>query len=669
MAYDPKNLSLIVAGGVAGGGIKFYSYKTTVDNLAAVLAAGYFARAEDAGLKEQDIIFVVLSDDSILTLTVTGFTAAGAAIVEETIEDGLDGLFSNAYVAKTTTASIVNADKGKTISLGGNACYTLTYGAASTYDVNFGNIVVNADTGRAKFISLNGVVHKLWPGQHATVINVGNVWKIEKPERWRLKQETVFYVDSVNGSDDNDGLAPGAGGAWEHELSFYTHIVENIDIGGDFHCILQLADGTYTQGLHLASVLIGRDGGENFVVRGENATGTIIRPASGSAIGIFTGQSVRLRNLRLEAPGGDCLATAQAASIMYIGANVVFGDCAGNHMNATDGQILIDTNYTIDGDAAVGHYSAGAKGLITGTNRTVTVAQDITIGLGFAVATLNGVVNITGFTYSLGAFTVTGPRFLITLGGVVNAGTIDVNYFPGTTAGSNTGGQYSNGFGTLVWPNSQTFAATNGFPATFQFTDDGATGPQTTSIHTSASPAAADVIFGHLMQGKDSSGATLTYASYRARIVDPTNTTEAGAFDISTTIAGTLAVRASFGHGMYMAGATGGDKGAGTINAVAVYDDNVLLTDLVLDMKVDGSFDVVRYASHPIAGEVAAWWFDLDAYAAYWQDHRSLPGMRSWADEADKPSSGEMITRLTAVVENQAVLIEVLNQRLKALEA
>lgn len=671
MAYDPKNLSLIVAGGVAGGGIKFYSYKTTADNLATVLGAGYFARAEEAGLKEQDIIFVVLSDDSIVTLTVTGFTAAGAAVVEETIEDGLDGLFSNNYVAKTTTATIVNNDKGKTISLGGNACYTLTFAAASTYDNNFGVIVINADTGRAKFIDLNGAIHKLWPGQRATILNVNDVWKIDKPARWKLTAETVFYADSTVGvNTTNDGLAPGAGGAWAGAMNLYTHIVENVDVGGDFNFILELADGVHTQAMHLATQVIGRDGGENFVLRGENPTGTIIRPAAGDAVGIFTGQSVFLRNLRLEAPAGNGIISAQGANILYIGENIVFGDCSGNHIIMNDGSLLVgSTGYDIDGSSGAYHMFAGARSLISGRNFTVDVLKDVAFPLGFVGAGVNGAIELIGITYSLGAFTVTGPRFAIASGGVVQAGTSDVNYFPGTTAGTNTGGMYGNSPGSLTFPKGVVFASDNGFPVTYEYTSDGGTGPQTISLHDSASPAAFDILFAHLVQGRDSGGALTTYAQWNARIDDPTDGSEDAIIDLRTMLAGTLGIRASIGAGLYMPGATGGDKGAGTINATAVYDDNVLLTDLVLDMAVTGSFDVARYASHPVAGEVAPWWFDLDAYVAAWRGNRSLPGMRAWDDEADKPSTGEVITRLTAVVETMAAHIEQLHERVKLLEA
>ena len=121
-------------------------------------------------------------------------------------------------------------------------------------------------------------------------------------------------------------------------------------------------------------------------------------------------------------------------------------------------------------------------------------------------------------------------------------------------------------------------------------------------------------------------------------------------------------------NGAVFGAPTGGAKGVGTLNCKAAYDDNVLLTDLVLDYAVTNTFDAVKYANHPLRDQVAPWWFDPDQYAEFWKTERRLPGMITWDDPADKPSTGESITRLTAVVEMQAALIENLNQRLKELE-
>lgn len=116
-------------------------------------------------------------------------------------------------------------------------------------------------------------------------------------------------------------------------------------------------------------------------------------------------------------------------------------------------------------------------------------------------------------------------------------------------------------------------------------------------------------------------------------------------------------------NGLVIGSPSGGDRGAGTINASAVYDDNALLTDLVLDLAASGTWDRDAYAAHPINDELADWWFDPDAYAAHWRRHRHLPGMVSWADPALRPPVGELVTRLTAAVETQAALIDRLHRR------
>jgi len=120
--------------------------------------------------------------------------------------------------------------------------------------------------------------------------------------------------------------------------------------------------------------------------------------------------------------------------------------------------------------------------------------------------------------------------------------------------------------------------------------------------------------------------------------------------------------------GMVLGAATGGAKGAGTLNAVGVYDDNTLLTDLVLDFAHTGEWNKKAYANHPIAAVLEDWWFDLDAYEEYWRNERHLPGMISWLDEKSRPSTGAQLTRLTAAVETQAVLISRLKAEIRELK-
>lgn len=110
--------------------------------------------------------------------------------------------------------------------------------------------------------------------------------------------------------------------------------------------------------------------------------------------------------------------------------------------------------------------------------------------------------------------------------------------------------------------------------------DAGATaGPNLTLDRNSASPAASDVLGAIPFKGRDSGAGTDTYAQIQGEIVDPTATSEDGQLSLQTAVAGTLATRGYVRNGLVMGSATGGDRGAGTINATGIYDDGVLLTN------------------------------------------------------------------------------------------
>jgi len=129
---------------------------------------------------------------------------------------------------------------------------------------------------------------------------------------------------------------------------------------------------------------------------------------------------------------------------------------------------------------------------------------------------------------------------------------------------------------------------------------------------------------------------------------------------------------------------TGGDKGLGTINAMAVYDDNSLLSCYVFDQALDGAIDLAKWdakapdgrhdGARRFAGRIGTAHdpLTLDEYAAHWRENRhlsSLPNEATFDAARDKLSTGEWVQRLVETVEIQAVLIEQLNARLRDLEA
>ena len=117
---------------------------------------------------------------------------------------------------------------------------------------------------------------------------------------------------------------------------------------------------------------------------------------------------------------------------------------------------------------------------------------------------------------------------------------------------------------------------------------------------------------------------------------------------------------------------TGGGKGAGTINAVAVYDDNVQLTGYVLDKAFNPDFDIEKWRKITPAVEAfekqANIMLDVDKHSEFIAEKRVLPTFEEIEKTGKIPSTGAMIQKLWEVVEIQAVHIRQLNDRLKALE-
>lgn len=164
----------------------------------------------------------------------------------------------------------------------------------------------------------------------------------------------------------------------------------------------------------------------------------------------------------------------------------------------------------------------------------------------------------------------------------------------------------------------------------------------------------------------------------------------------TTTLTGTK--KAYVRNGFVVGAPVGGDKGEGTINATAVYDDNALLSCYVFDQVLDGRTEFAKWdAKTPdrivetLDGEgrtvtvkterrthqparrfrarigTAEDPLTLDGYAKHWKEKRHLTSMPNEAifNVEAGMSTGDWIQRLVETVEIQAVLIEALNQRTK----
>lgn len=95
--------------------------------------------------------------------------------------------------------------------------------------------------------------------------------------------------------------------------------------------------------------------------------------------------------------------------------------------------------------------------------------------------------------------------------------------------------------------------------------------PDLDFYRNSASPAINDLIGKIEFNGEDDVGSKVLYAWVGGRIIDPANASLDGLLTFRTVIAGAEAERATLGAGMKLGSPTGGDKGAGTLNATGLY--------------------------------------------------------------------------------------------------
>lgn len=138
--------------------------------------------------------------------------------------------------------------------------------------------------------------------------------------------------------------------------------------------------------------------------------------------------------------------------------------------------------------------------------------------------------------------------------------------------------------------------------------------------------------------------------------------------------------------GLLMAGATGGAKDVGTINATAVYDDNVLLTCGPVELMREGGVDLAKWDALAPRGrhDVMHRFADMQAegfdprdpenFCARMRADGAVPGLFTegeWGElclEGRKPDIGAATTRIFLALDNLAVAFDAMMKRIAAIE-
>jgi hypothetical protein len=364
------------------------------------------------------------------------------------------GVSANVLNTQTANYSIATTDCGKTVQLGTGSTgqFTLTIPATAGFAATCVVDVVNGDTVRGKLLTglSTSLPAKLYPRQSFTIKVVNGNWAVTKaPGRWIIPGAVTLFVDPA-GSDSNDCLASGTANACLTLAGAMADAISNIDeagVGGGL--TFQLACGTYTASggdmVHYSGRQVGAQGGGAITILGCDgvAEDTLLSVTSGSVFSFNTGAIAFVKNLAVATTtSGDCIGASDLTKVYLF--NISFHACAGNHISAQNQSIIeVDANLIIAGGAGVSHINVGSSSTFQFNATSVSFTANATFGTAFAIAQQAGSMTYAA-TFTLNAHTVTGPRFLVQQNGIIVTGSGgNLNFFPGSTAGSTaTGGQY-----------------------------------------------------------------------------------------------------------------------------------------------------------------------------------------------------------------------------------
>lgn len=260
--------------------------------------------------------------------------------------------------------------------------------------------------------------------------------------RQRLTANITFYVMATG----SDTVGIGTSGApWATLSHAWQSIANEIDAAG-FQITISVDGTTYTTNTILSGMPLGST--QSIVITGVGPS-TVFAGVMGNAgaLHFINGANALISNMTILNTIGTFGNGAQGNGIFLenstctIGTGIIFGTCNTFHIaGGQNASVIIASSYTISGSANIHWCFLEASRLFcTNGSIVVTISTPITMNEYFALISINSTSDTRALTFA-GASNVTGSRYSLATGGIINTGTGgNQNYFPGTIPGTNDG--------------------------------------------------------------------------------------------------------------------------------------------------------------------------------------------------------------------------------------
>lgn len=305
----------------------------------------------------------------------------------------------------------------------------------------FNSLASNVSALTSNVSTLTGNVNVI--SNNLTVLT-SNVEVIETNIRSRLTANTIFYIGYPGFNDNNNGLSTLT--SFQTILGAWNAVARRWDCQG-FNVTFQLNNGTYPSTVLIGGLL----NAGTITILGNVSTTSLVTITGVNSVGLQFSQcgKVFIGGMTFSATGstgqynfiGEAL-VADTGSRIELFSPIAFNLSTSAHIGVYNGGVFATNGvaYAINGGAIVHINMIGGRGATV--NSTITLVGTPNFSTAFASVVGSGSELDTYSVTFLGA--ATGPRYFVSLNGVISTLGAGASYLPGNSSGTaTTGGQYA----------------------------------------------------------------------------------------------------------------------------------------------------------------------------------------------------------------------------------